>query len=71
MLCAEFTQPLGLPAKALATALDVPKPTLQASFTTRKPQTPELAAKLAVRFVTTPEFWLNLQSAYDSSFAGE
>jgi hypothetical protein len=30
-----------------------------------------LAAKLAGCFVTTPEFWLNLQSAYDSSFAGE
>lgn len=32
-LCAEFTQPLGLPAKALSTALGVAEPTLQVPFT--------------------------------------
>lgn len=37
----------------------------------RKRLTPELAAKLSGRFGATPEFWLKLQSAYDSSFAGE
>jgi len=34
------------------------------------PVTPLVAATLARLFKTTPEFWLNLQAAYDARKAG-
>jgi addiction module HigA family antidote len=72
----EFMKPLGLSANALALALLVPATRIgeilrNASGGRGKPRavTADTALRLARYFGTTPEFWLNLQSAYDLSVA--
>jgi addiction module HigA family antidote len=71
MLAEEFMAPLGLDAVALAHALDVPEAEIAAVVAGQRRVTAALAAGLARRFGTTAQFWLNLQSAYDASIAGE
>src|SRR6266550_4615569 len=72
----EFMKPLGLSANALALALRVPATRIGEIL--RDPRegggkpravTADTAIRLARYFRTTPEFWLNLQSAYDISLA--
>jgi addiction module HigA family antidote len=72
----EFMKPLGLSANALALALRVPATRIGEIL--RDPGegggrprtvTADTAIRLARYFGTTPEFWLNLQSAYDLSVA--
>jgi antitoxin HigA-1 len=67
----EFMRPLGLSANALALALRVPATRIGAIIRHDRPRavTADTALRLARHFGTTPEFWLNLQSAYDLSMA--
>jgi addiction module HigA family antidote len=71
VLCQEFMRLLGLGAAAVALALDLPEAEITAVAGAREPVTAALAAKLPRRLGTTAQFWLNLQSAYDASIAGE
>jgi addiction module HigA family antidote len=67
----EFMKPLGLSANALAIALRVPATRIGGIIDAETPRsvTPDTAMRLARYFGTTPEFWLNLQTAYDLSKA--
>jgi antitoxin HigA-1 len=67
----EFMKPLGLSANALALALRVPATRIGDILRTDKPRSvsADTAIRLARYFGTSPEFWLNLQSAYDLSLA--
>lgn len=61
----EFLGPLGLSAHALAQALRVPATRINDVVNERRGITADTALRLARYFGTTPEFWLNLQSAFD------
>jgi antitoxin HigA-1 len=67
----EFMVPLKLSANALALALRVPATRI--GDITRRDKPRAVSAVTAMRlsryFGTTPQFWLNLQSAYDLSIA--
>ncbi len=65
----EFMAPLGLSANALALALRVPATRITAIIREREPRsvTADTALRLARYFGTTPQFWLNLQTAHDLS----
>jgi antitoxin HigA-1 len=67
----EFMKPLGLSANALALALRVPATRVGDILRRDKPRavSADTALRLARYFGTSPEFWLNLQSAYDLSRA--
>jgi addiction module HigA family antidote len=64
-------KPLGLSANALALALRVPATRIGAIIREHEPRavTADTALRLARYFETTPQFWLNLQTAYDLSRA--
>ena len=64
-------KPLGLSANALARALRIPATRIGEILRLDKPRTvsADTAIGLARYFGTSPEFWLNLQSAYDLSRA--
>lgn len=57
--------PLGLSARALASALKVPANRVSDILRGRRGITADTALRLARHFGTTPEFWLNLQNRYD------
>ncbi|MGH7064878.1 MAG: HigA family addiction module antitoxin, partial [Stellaceae bacterium] len=59
---------LGLSANALALALRVPATRIGDILRAEKPRA-DTAIRLGRYFGTTPEFWLNLQAAYDLSLA--
>jgi addiction module HigA family antidote len=61
----EFLVPFDLSANALALALKVPAPRINDIVREKRAITPDTALRLARYFGTTPEFWLNLQTAYD------
>ena len=61
----EFLGPLGLSAHALAQALRVPATRISDIVNEGRGITADTALRLARYFGTTPEFWLNLQSAFD------
>jgi addiction module HigA family antidote len=61
----EFLVPLDMSANALTVALRVPAPRINDIVRERRAITPDTALRLARYFGTTPEFWMNLQSAYD------
>lgn len=65
----EFMAPLGLSAHALAMALRVPATRIAEIVRADRPRavTADTALRLARYFGTTPEFWLNLQTAHDLS----
>jgi antitoxin HigA-1 len=71
ILLVEFMRPVGLSANALALALRVPATRIGDIIRTEKPRavTADTAIRLARYFGTSPDFWLNLQSAYDLSRA--
>lgn len=61
----EFLIPLNMSAHALAMELKVPAPRINEIVRERRSVTPETALRLARFFGTSPDFWLNLQTAYD------
>lgn len=63
----EFLKPLDMSANRLAQALRVDAPRINDIVRERRGVSPDTALRLARYFGTTPEFWLNLQSAYDLS----
>jgi antitoxin HigA-1 len=67
----EFMGPLNLSANALARDLHVPPNRITAIIAEDHPRgvTADTAMRLSIYFGTTPEFWMNLQSAYDLSCA--
>ncbi len=65
VLSQEFLAPLGLSQVALAAHLGVPVQRVNELVRGKRGITPQTAWLLAQAFNTTPEFWTNLQSAYD------
>jgi antitoxin HigA-1 len=65
----EFMSPLKLSANALALALRVPATRIGDIIRNEKPRavSADTALRLSRYFSTTPQFWMNLQSAYDLS----
>lgn len=61
----EFLDPLGVSAGRLAKHIHVPRTRIERLIREDTPVTTDTAARLAKAFGTTPEFWLNLQIAYD------
>jgi addiction module HigA family antidote len=56
---------LDLSANALAKALGVPANRITAILNEQRSITGDTALRLAKYFDTTPEFWMNLQAAYE------
>jgi addiction module HigA family antidote len=61
----EFLTPLGCTQVALAEHIGVPVQRVNEIIRGKRGITPDTAWLLSHAFGTTPEFWLNLQSAYD------
>ncbi len=65
----EFLAELGMSANALAKALSVPAPRVNDIVRERRGITADTALRLARYFDSSPQFWLNLQAAYDLRLA--
>jgi addiction module HigA family antidote len=61
----EFLVPLGMSAGALAKRLNVPGARIERLVAETTAMTPDTALRLGKFFATSPEFWTNLQTAYD------
>jgi len=61
----EFLAPLGMSASALARSLHVPPNRVTGLVNEQRSITADTALRLARFFGTTPEFWMNLQCAFD------
>lgn len=61
----EFLKPLGVTQVALAKHLEIPVQRVNELVKGKRGMTPETAWLLAGAFDTTPDFWINLQTAYD------
>ncbi|WGD31980.1 HigA family addiction module antitoxin [Ancylobacter sp. WKF20] len=61
----EFLAPMGLKPYGLAKALHVPRTRIERLAREEAPVTADTALRLGRYFGTGPEFWMNLQSAYD------
>jgi addiction module HigA family antidote len=60
---------IGMTANAFAHALHVPANRITAVLNGTRSITVDTALRLSQFFGTTPEFWLNLQTAYDLKLA--
>jgi addiction module HigA family antidote len=60
----EFLTPLGITLNVLASALGLTLTLVEGVVKEEQDVSPELALRLARYFGTTPEFWLDLQTAY-------
>jgi antitoxin HigA-1 len=65
----DLMAPLGLSINRLARDLRVPVTRMSEIVNRRRSITADTALRLARYFSTTPEFWVNLQSAYDLDVA--
>lgn len=65
ILQAEFLDPLGVTQTALAERIGVSFRRINELVNGKRGITPDTALRLAKAFGTTPEFWLNLQQAWD------
>lgn len=65
----EFLVPLGLSARKLAEDIHVPTNRLTEIVRGNRGVTADTAQRLARRFGTTPQFWMNLQTNHDLSVA--
>lgn len=61
----EFLVPLELSASALALELKVPALRINDIVRGRRSVTPDTALRLSRYFGTSPEFWMDLQTAFD------
>ena len=64
-ILADELEEIGITASALAVKLDVPKNRLYQIINETRSITADTAMRLSRFFGTTPEFWLNLQQAYE------
>jgi antitoxin HigA-1 len=69
VLAAEYLEPLGLSARALASAIGVPPNRLTEIVARRRGVSADTAIRLGRYFDTDPRFWTNLQTAHDLSKA--
>jgi antitoxin HigA-1 len=65
----EFLLPLGMSARSLAVAIDVPANRISDILRERRDVSADTAIRLGRYFGTTPQFWINLQAAHDLSKA--
>jgi addiction module HigA family antidote len=65
----DLMAPLGLSINRLARDLRVPVTRMSEIVNGRRSITADTALRLARYFSTTPEFWVNLQGAYDLDVA--
>lgn len=65
ILLEDFIQPNGLTQAGLSRKLKISKNRLNELIRGKRGITPETAWKLASCFETSPEYWMNLQTAYD------
>src|ERR1700730_12428476 len=65
VLLEEYIKPLGLTQASLAKELDISTNRLNALVRGKRGITANTALRLARRFNTSPEFWMNLQSTYE------
>lgn len=65
----EFMVPLKLSMNRVALDLRVPVTRIMEIVHERRAVSPDTALRLARYFNTTPEFWMNLQIAYDLNVA--
>ena len=63
----EFLVPLGMSARQLADALDVPANRISDIIRARRGVSADSAARLGRYFRTSAEMWLNMQQAHDLS----
>jgi len=64
-------EPLGMSAITLASRLDVPRTRIERLVKGQTAITVDTAMRLARLFSTTPEYWMNLQRAWDLARARE
>ena len=64
-LLADELHELGLTARAFAAALKVPHNRISAILNGQRGISADTALRLAVYFGSEPQFWMNLQQAYD------
>jgi addiction module HigA family antidote len=67
----EFLVQLGLSASALALELKVPAPGINDIVREGHAITPDTALRLSRYFGTSPEFWMDLQTAFDLKIAAK
>lgn len=65
----EFMAPLGLKPYTLARKLRTSRARMERLVREEVPVTVDTALRLGRFFGTTPDFWINLQSAYDLTLA--
>ena len=66
-----YLEPLGMSAIALARELHVPRTRIERLVKGQTGMSADTAMRLAKFFGTTPEYWLNLQRAWDLARARE
>jgi antitoxin HigA-1 len=69
ILSEDFMKPYGLSMNKLALELRVPVTRIADIVAERRGVTPGTALRLARYFKSSPQFWLNLQTAYDLDVA--
>ena len=65
----DFLKPLSLSVNALALALRVPATRISEIVNERRGITTDTALRLGLYFGTTPDFWINMQAAYELAIA--
>ena len=65
MLLKEFLEPMGITQTQLARHLSVPIQRINELVKGKRGVTPDTAWLLGEAFATGPEFWMNLQVAFD------
>jgi len=66
-----YLAPLGMKAPTLAKQLHVPRTRIERLVKGETALTADTAMRLAAFFQTTPEYWMNLQRAWDLALARE
>ncbi len=69
ILRSQFMAPHGLSASGLAIRLHVPAPRVNDIVRERRGISPDTALRLARFFDTQPQYWMDLQAAYDLKVA--
>jgi addiction module HigA family antidote len=69
MLREEFLKPMALPQTKLAEKLNISVQRINEIVNGKRAVTPETAWLFSQAFGTTPEFWMNMQTAYDLAMA--
>jgi addiction module HigA family antidote len=66
ILLEEFMKPMNMSTSELADALDLPLSEINAIINGKLPIAMDVALRLGKFYAMDPEFWLNLQTEYDS-----